>query len=48
VVEGMRQAMRGEAAALSAEETERYLETGELPEHVLRWMDDESDSPSAT
>ena len=34
---GAEQAERGELANMTPEETERYLETGELPEHVERW-----------
>jgi hypothetical protein len=30
-------AARGETLALTAEETARYCETGELPERVARW-----------
>jgi hypothetical protein len=31
--------MRGEFVDLTAEETRRYIETGELPERVERWLD---------
>jgi len=36
---GAEQAGRGDFADLSAEESEHYLETGELPERVRRWVD---------
>jgi hypothetical protein len=39
VREGIDQADRGEFADLTPEETERYLETGALPERVERWID---------
>ncbi len=39
VLEGIAQADRGEFADLTPEETERYLETGELPERVERCID---------
>jgi hypothetical protein len=39
--------MRGEFVDLSAEETRRYIETGELPERVERGLDS-SDSRHAT
>jgi hypothetical protein len=32
-------AMRGEFVDMSPEETRRYVETGELPERVERWLD---------
>jgi hypothetical protein len=35
---GIEEAMRGEFVDLSAEETRRYIETGELPERVERWL----------
>jgi hypothetical protein len=38
VREGMEEALRGEVADMSREEAERYLETGELPERVQRWL----------
>lgn len=38
VCEGVEQALRGEVADMTAEETERYLETGLLPERVQRWL----------
>jgi len=38
VREGVRQALRGDVADITAEETERYLETGLLPEGVQRWL----------
>jgi hypothetical protein len=36
---GIEEARRGEFVDLSAEETRRYIETGELPERVARWLD---------
>jgi hypothetical protein len=36
---GIEEAMRGEFVDLTAEETRRYIETGELPERVERWLD---------
>jgi hypothetical protein len=36
---GIQEAMRGEFVDLTAEETRRYIETGELPERVERWLD---------
>jgi hypothetical protein len=36
---GIEEAMRGEFVDLSAEETRRYIETGELPERAERWLD---------
>jgi hypothetical protein len=36
---GLDDADRGELADLTADETEHYLETGELPERVERWLD---------
>jgi hypothetical protein len=39
VREGVEEALRGEFADMTAEETEHYLETGELPERVERWLD---------
>ena len=36
---GIEEAMRGELVDLSAEETRRYIESGELPERVERWLD---------
>jgi hypothetical protein len=47
VREGIEQALRGEVADMTPEETERYLETGQLPERVQRWLD-EYDSRRAT
>jgi hypothetical protein len=44
---GAEQAERGEFATMTPEETERYLETGELPEHVERWLES-YDSRSVT
>ena len=44
---GIEEAMRGEFVDLTAEETRRYIETGELPERVERWLDS-SDSRHAT
>jgi hypothetical protein len=37
VRDALEAAERGETMALTAEETERYLETGELPERIERW-----------
>jgi hypothetical protein len=34
---GIEACERGETMALTAEEAERYYETGELPERVERW-----------
>jgi hypothetical protein len=39
VREGIAQAERGEFADLTAEETRRYIETGELPQRTERWLD---------
>ena len=39
VREGFTEAQRGEFVDLSPEETDRYIETGELPERVERWHD---------
>jgi hypothetical protein len=36
---GCEQAARREFADLSPEESDHYLETGELPERVRRWVD---------
>ena len=47
VREGIGQAERGEFADLTAEETRRYIETGELPERTERWLDSH-DSTDAT
>jgi hypothetical protein len=44
---GVEQAERGEFAKMTPEETERYLETGALPEHVDRWLES-YDSRSVT
>jgi hypothetical protein len=38
VREGVEQALRGDVADMTSEETERYLETGLLPERVQRWL----------
>ena len=38
VREGVEQALRGDVADMTAEETERYLETGLLPERVQGWL----------
>jgi hypothetical protein len=46
VREGFAEAERGEFVDLSREETEHYIETGELPERVQRWLDS-SDSRRA-
>jgi hypothetical protein len=40
VREGIEAAERGEFVDLSDDETRRYLETGELPEHIERWLDE--------
>ena len=45
--EGILEARRGEFVDLSDVELRRYLETGELPERVDRWLDS-SDSLHAT
>jgi type III secretory pathway component EscV len=39
VREGIKEAQGGEFIDLSREENEHYLETGELPERVERWLD---------
>jgi hypothetical protein len=39
VREGFAEAERGEFVDLSTEETDHYIETGELPERVERWLD---------
>jgi hypothetical protein len=39
VREGFAEAERGEFADLSAEETQQYVETGELPARVQSWLD---------
>ncbi len=44
---GVEQAARGEFADMTPEETERYLETGELPGRVERWLES-YDSRSVT
>ena len=36
---GVEQAIRGDFADLTPEESEHYLETGELPERVRHWLD---------
>jgi hypothetical protein len=36
---GIEEAERGEFADMSPAETEHYLETGDLPERVARWLD---------
>jgi hypothetical protein len=36
---GVEQSERGVFADMTTDEVERYLETGELPEHVERWLD---------
>jgi hypothetical protein len=43
---GVSSAERGEFADLSPTETEHYLETGELPERVERWLDSYDSRPS--
>jgi hypothetical protein len=45
--EGILEARRGEFVDLSDVELRRYLETGELPERVDRWLES-SDSLRAT
>jgi hypothetical protein len=40
VREGIEAAERGEFVDLSDDETRRYLETGELPERIERWLDE--------
>ncbi len=47
VCEGIGEAERGQHVDLSAEETRRYLDTGELPERIERWLDS-YDSSRAT
>lgn len=47
VREGFAEAERGDFVELSADETNHYIETGELPERVERWLDS-SDSRPAT
>lgn len=39
VLEGIDEAERGEFVDLSDEEARRYLDTGELPERIERWLD---------
>jgi hypothetical protein len=39
VREGIAQAERGEFADLSREELYHFIDTGELPEHVERWLE---------
>ncbi len=39
VREGIEQAERGEFADLTIEETRHYVETGELPARIERWLD---------
>jgi hypothetical protein len=39
VRQGVEEALRGEVADMTPEETRRYLETGQLPERVERWLD---------
>lgn len=39
VLAGVEEANRGEFADLTREETQHYIETGELPERVERWLD---------
>ena len=39
VREGVEEALRGEVADMTPEETERYFETGQLPERVQVWLD---------
>ena len=36
---GIEEAMLGEFVDLTVAETRRYIETGELPERVERWLD---------
>jgi hypothetical protein len=42
---GVDAAERGEFADLTPHETEHYLETGELPERVERWLDSYDSRP---
>jgi len=42
---GVEAAERGDFADLTPEESERYLETGELPERVERWLDSYDSRP---
>jgi hypothetical protein len=44
---GIEEVERGEFADMAPVETEHYLETGDLPERVARWLDS-YDSPRAT
>lgn len=39
VRQGIEQARRGEFADLTEVELRRYLETGDLPERIERWLD---------
>ncbi len=47
VLEGIEAAERGEFVDLTDEEMRRYIDTGELPERVKRWLD-ESESHRRT
>ena len=38
MLEGIEAAERGEFVDLTDEETRRYIDTGELPERVKRWL----------
>lgn len=38
VRDGVEQAMRGEFVDMSAKEKQRYLDTGEVPERIQRWL----------
>jgi hypothetical protein len=39
VRQGVEEALRGEVADMTLEETRLYLETGQLPKRVQRWLD---------
>jgi hypothetical protein len=39
VRQGIEQARRGEFADLTEVELRRYLDTGDLPERIERWLD---------
>jgi hypothetical protein len=47
VREGFAEAERGEFVDPSPEEMDRYIETGELPERVERWLDSSGSRPVA-
>jgi hypothetical protein len=44
VREGIGEAQRGEDVDMTDEETDRYIETGELPERVDRWLAESNSS----